>query len=78
MINNELLRLMRSFPNSFMNQNGEFIAHKEANEYFIINNIQIHPVAFDISPCVFCNPYTVSFDIHYATKRDNIRINCLS
>lgn len=39
MINNELLRLMRSFPNSFMNQNGEFIAHKEANEYFIINNM---------------------------------------
>ena len=39
MINNELLRLMRSFPNSFMNQNGEFIAHQEANEYFIINNM---------------------------------------
>lgn len=39
MINNELLRLMRSFPNSFMNQNGEFIAHQEANEYFIVNNM---------------------------------------
>lgn len=39
MINKELLRLMGCFPNSFMNQHGEFIAHKEANEYFIINNI---------------------------------------
>lgn len=39
MINNKLLRLMSSFPNSFIHQSGEFIAHKEANEYFIINNM---------------------------------------
>lgn len=38
MINNELLKLMRCFPNSFISQYGEFIAHKEANEYIIINN----------------------------------------
>lgn len=27
-------RLMRCFPNSFINQQGEFIAHRAANEYF--------------------------------------------
>ena len=35
-----LQRLMNCFPNSFINQYGEFIAHKEANEYFILNNCQ--------------------------------------
>lgn len=33
-------RLMRSFPNSFINQNGEFIAHAKGNEYFILKNCQ--------------------------------------
>lgn len=32
--------LMRCFPNSFVNRNGEFIAHREANEYFILDNCQ--------------------------------------
>ena len=34
MINNEIFKLMQSFPGSFLNQYGEFIAHREANEYF--------------------------------------------
>ena len=32
--------LMRCFPNSFVNREGEFIAHREANEYFILDNCQ--------------------------------------
>lgn len=31
-------KLMRCFPNSFINYMGEFIAHREANEYFILDN----------------------------------------
>lgn len=34
MINSTVLELMKSFPGSFLNQYGEFIAHREANEYF--------------------------------------------
>ena len=30
--------LMRCFPNSFINSYGEFIAHKYANQYFILDN----------------------------------------
>lgn len=33
-------RLMRAFPNSFINYQGEFIAHRYANEYFILDNCQ--------------------------------------
>lgn len=33
-------KLMRSFPDSFINQRGEFIAHAAANEYFILKNCQ--------------------------------------
>lgn len=36
--NNYICRLMNAFPNSFINQNLEFIAHKEANEYFILKD----------------------------------------
>ena len=31
-------RLMNCFPRSFINQHGEFIAHQEASEYFILEN----------------------------------------
>lgn len=31
-------KLMSCFPNSFINHNGEFIAHRKANEYFILEN----------------------------------------
>lgn len=31
-------KLMSCFPNSFINYQGEFIAHREANEYFILDN----------------------------------------
>ena len=31
-----LQKLMSSFPRSFINQYGEFIAHEKANEYFIV------------------------------------------
>lgn len=31
-------RLMDSFPGSFINQRGEFIAHAEANEYFVLKD----------------------------------------
>ncbi len=41
MIDWELVqRLMNCFPNSFINQHGEFIAHLEANEYFILRNCE--------------------------------------
>ena len=32
------LKLMSSFPKSFINFHGEFIAHDKANEYFILKN----------------------------------------
>lgn len=32
------INLMRCFPNSFINHNGEFIAHRQANEYFRLDN----------------------------------------
>lgn len=39
MIDWELLeRLKNCFPNSFINQQGEFIAHAEANQYFILKD----------------------------------------
>lgn len=38
MINNEIFKLMQSFPRSFVNQYGEFIAHEDANEYFKLSN----------------------------------------
>ena len=31
-------KLMRCFPNSFINYLGEFVAHEEANQYFILDN----------------------------------------
>lgn len=31
-----ITRLMKCFPNSFINHNGEFIAHKKSNTYFIL------------------------------------------
>lgn len=31
-------KLMNCFPNSFINSKGEFIAHREANEYFNLDN----------------------------------------
>jgi len=37
MINNELLRLMRCFPNSFVNQFSEIIIHRTVNVYFKVN-----------------------------------------
>ena len=32
--------LMACFPNSFVNGSGEFVAHREANEYFILDNCE--------------------------------------
>lgn len=32
------LKLLKSFPGSFINQEGEFVAHDKANEYFILRN----------------------------------------
>lgn len=41
MINWELiLKLMNCFPNSFTNQSGEFVAHAETNQYFILENCE--------------------------------------
>ena len=31
-------RLMRAFPGSFINYIGEFVAHREANQYFILES----------------------------------------
>ena len=33
-------RLMKCFPRSFINYQGEFIAHAYANEYFILDNCE--------------------------------------
>lgn len=33
-----ITRLMHCFPRSFINQNGEFIAHAETNQYFILRD----------------------------------------
>lgn len=33
-----IIKLMNCFPNSFINQNGEFIAHAETNQYFILRD----------------------------------------
>ena len=38
MIDNCAIRIMQSFPRSFINQHGEFIAHEKANEYIILEN----------------------------------------
>ena len=38
MINQIALNLMKCFPRSFINEHGEFIAHENANEYFILHN----------------------------------------
>lgn len=38
MIRVSSLNLMGSFPNSFINSRGEFIAHLKANEYFNVYN----------------------------------------
>lgn len=36
----EIQKLMRCFPRSFINVEGEFIAHEYANEYFILRNCE--------------------------------------
>ena len=36
MINNTAIEIMKCFQRSFINQHGELIVHKEANEYFKI------------------------------------------
>lgn len=41
----ELDRLMRCFPRSIITQQGEFIAHREANEYFFLKSCETQ---FDI------------------------------
>ena len=33
MISETALKLVKCFPRSFINQHGEFIAHREANEF---------------------------------------------
>lgn len=38
MINDTTLRLLKCFPDSFINHIGEFIAHAKANEYFNLKN----------------------------------------
>lgn len=32
--------LMKCFPNSFINEKGEFVAHRDANEYFLLDNCE--------------------------------------
>lgn len=36
----KIQKLMRSFPRSFINVDGEFVAHEYANEYFILRNCE--------------------------------------
>ncbi len=33
-----IMRLMNCFSNSFINHNGEFIAHAESNSYFVLGD----------------------------------------
>lgn len=40
MINETALRLMRCFPGSFVNYQGEFVAHRGANAYFNLSNCE--------------------------------------
>lgn len=40
MICNSVFELMQAFPYSFINQRGEIIVHKEANEYFNISKCE--------------------------------------
>lgn len=35
-----LKRLLNCFPNSFVNGSGEFVAHTDANQYFIFENCE--------------------------------------
>lgn len=35
-----ITRLMKCFPHSFINQYGEFIAHRETNAYFLVSNCE--------------------------------------
>lgn len=35
-----ITKLMNCFPNSFINQSGEFVAHAETNQYFILKNCE--------------------------------------
>lgn len=35
-----VINLIRAFPNSFINRNGEFIAHLKSNQYIIIENCE--------------------------------------
>lgn len=35
-----ITRLMNCFPNSSINQNGEFIAHEKSNTYFILKDCE--------------------------------------
>lgn len=37
---NVVEKLMKCFPRSFINSEGEFIAHQYANEYFILRNCE--------------------------------------
>lgn len=36
----EKAKLLECFPNSFVNENGEFIAHSRSNTYFILENCE--------------------------------------
>lgn len=36
----EIQKLMSAFPNSLINQGGEFVAHLEANEYFRLSDCE--------------------------------------
>lgn len=38
MVDGVVIKLLQSFPRSFINQHGEFIAHDKANEYFILKS----------------------------------------
>ncbi len=49
-------RLMNCFNGSFINQQGEFIAHEKANEYFILSNCKNE---FDIQ-CKFLERFSRS------------------
>lgn len=42
MIRVSSMNLMESFPGSFINARGEFIAHLKANEYFNVYNCKSH------------------------------------
>jgi hypothetical protein len=64
----KMQKLMRSFPNSFINAEGEFIAHKYANQYFILRTCETE---FDVK-CKVLEWFSRSYkEMPYRSRNQN-------